>query len=424
MPQIKLLMTGDELLLGDIVDTNSTFIAKNLFDIGMKVCEKVTVGDQLSSLVEKISTLSKSADVLIINGGLGPTEDDLTSKALADCLGDNLKEHPAARQHLEFWAEKKRVALTPSNLKQALLPETAEIIANATGSAVGIYCKLNDCHIFCTPGVPSELKVMLNQEVLPMIKACFSQNDSTTVNKFLLFGIGESNAQEILHPLTETLPNSITIGYRAAMPLLELKVLSTSKNEELALVNKEITKLFKSHIVAQGFKKAPSFSEVLVNLLREKQLKISCAESCTGGLIASMLTSISGSSEIFESGYVTYSNQAKSDLVGVKEETLKTFGAVSEPVVKEMVAGALSRSGSDVAVAVSGIAGPNGGTKEKPVGTVCIGWGDKHNIETHTFIVNGNRTYFQIMVATRALDLIRRKILDCSELPAYMKTLN
>ena len=135
-----------------------------------------------------------------------------------------------------------------------------------------------------------------------------------------------------------------------------------------------------------------------------------------------MITSISGSSEIFESGYVTYSNRAKSDLVGVKEETLANYGAVSEQVVKEMVAGSLARSGSDVAVAVSGIAGPKGGTKEKPVGTVCIGWGDKHHIESKTFIISGNRTYFQTMVATRALDLIRRKVLDCSELPAYMKT--
>jgi len=413
-------MTGDELLLGDIVDTNSTFIAKHLFDIGMKVSEKVTVGDHLGGLEEKISTLAKSADILIINGGLGPTEDDLTSKALANCLGDDLKEHPEARQHLELWAEKKRIALTPSNLKQALLPETAEIIANATGSAVGIYCKLNNCHIFCTPGVPSELKVMLNQEVLPMIKAYFSQNDSTSVDKFLLFGIGESNAQEILHPLTENLPSSITIGYRAAMPLLELKVLSSAKDEKTESITQEIERLFNSHIVAKDFKSAPSFSDVLVNLLREKRLKISCAESCTGGLIASMITSISGSSEIFESGYVTYSNQAKSDF-GVKEETIIEFGAVSEPVVREMVAGALARSGSNVAVAVSGIAGPNGGTKEKPVGTVCIGWGDKHHIETTTFIISGNRAYFQTMVATRALDLIRRKVLDCSELPAYMK---
>lgn len=416
-------MTGDELLLGDIVDTNSAFIAKSLFDIGMKVCEKVTVGDQLSSLVEKISTLSKSADILIINGGLGPTEDDLTSKALADCLGESLKEHPSARQHLDSWAEKKRIALTTSNLKQALLPETANIINNAIGSAVGIYCKLNDCHIFCTPGVPSELEIMLSDEVLPIIKAHCSENKNTTVNKYLLFGIGESNAQEMLHPLTKALPDSITIGYRAAMPLLELKVLSTSTNEDLAHVNQEMEKLFNSHIVAKGFKKAPSFSEVLVNLLRDKQLKISCVESCTGGLIASMITSISGSSEIFESGYVTYSNQAKSDLVGVKEKTLANYGAVSEQVVREMVAGSLARSGSDVAVAVSGIAGPNGGTKEKPVGTVCIGWGDKNHIESKTFIISGNRTYFQTMVATRALDLIRRKILNCNEPPAYIKSL-
>lgn len=422
MPTIKLLMTGDELLIGDIIDTNSSYIAKSLFDIGIKVSEKVTIGDHQSILVEKISQLSQSADVLIINGGLGPTEDDLTSLALANCMQEQLAEHTKAIAHLKSWAEKKRMALTPSNLKQAQLPESADIIANAIGSAVGIYVKLNDCHVFCTPGVPSELKVMIEDEIKPKLAELFSSHKKVHVKKYLTFGIGESTAQEMLLPLTKTLPDSISLGYRAAMPLLELKLLSPQKHESLNKISQQIETLFDDHIIAKDYKDATSISDVVVNLLREKQVKIACVESCTGGLIASMITSVSGSSEIFESGYVTYSNQAKTDMVGVKEETLIAHGAVSEQVVKEMVTGALERSDADVAVAVSGIAGPNGGTKEKPVGTVCVAWGDNDEIQSTTFIISGNRQYFQTMVAARALDLIRRKIANSEYSPAYMKS--
>lgn len=421
-PQVQLLLTGNELMLGDIVDSNSAMIAKNLYELGLEVHKKVTIADNLTLLESEIELMSKQCDVLIINGGLGPTEDDLTSLALANAANQDLVQNNDALSHLTKWAKFKGIELCQTNLKQSLLPNKATIIDNVCGSAVGIYLLHNNCHIYCTPGVPNELELMIKDQICADLTSKIKTNNALSVQKCLSFGIGESSLQTMLTKELGELPNEVELGFRAFMPLIEIKVTSrtSSSHSTAEIYFEKIKRLLGSHIIQSNYNIPPSMAEVVVNLLKEKNKKLTFAESCTGGLIASLLTEVAGSSAVFEAGFVTYSNAMKTAMVGVENKTLEMYGAVSEPVAQEMVLGAIQESSSDLGVAVSGIAGPTGGSKEKPVGTVCIAWGSLNNIHSTTLKINGNRKYFQIMVAYRALDLIRRELLKCTEVPHYI----
>ena len=420
---VQLLMTGDELLSGDIIDSNATMMAKKLFELGLRVSKKITLGDDLKALTRQITESSHYADVLIINGGLGPTVDDLTAEALADAAKVPLAWHEEAKEHLNRWAEERNLPLSDANLKQAFLPEHCEVLSNPVGSAVGFCLTLNDCHILCTPGVPRELEAMLHSSVFEKLSEITPKNQAPLLKRFYVFGMGESNLQQQLANAFPDWPSEIALGFRADFPTLEVKLYAKSQaDQELLIVwSKKLEHFLGAHILAKDLNKAPSLASLVQELLIQQNLKISTAESCTGGLIASLITSEAGSSQIFEAGFVTYSNEIKSHLVNVNEKNLQAYGAVSKQVVIEMAQGALSTAQADIAIAVSGVAGPGGGTDEKPVGTVWIAWGDKHKIEAHKFLIKGNRRYVQQATAFRALDLIRRKLLESKEIPEYMK---
>lgn len=420
--KVQLLLTGNELLNGDIVDTNSAMIARELTTAGIEIKRKVTVSDDLSLLVAEINHISGMADVLIINGGLGPTTDDFTAQALALAMNVPLAQHEQAYQHLVDWCQQRDTELNPANLKQALLPKGCDIIANRIGSAVGFKVSHNGCDIYCTPGVPAELNVMLDEQMLPVFAEKITEKDKTQITKFQVFGLGESKLQQLIHDKLPAWPDSVELGFRAGEPLLELKLTTRSSvaNAEKAQCIAQLKALLGQHIIAEIDGPPKSLAQHVLDKLIKKEQTLTTAESCTGGLIASLITQIPGSSQAFEVGFVTYSNNIKSQLLGVNPEILANHGAVSQETILAMAKGALEKSAADYVIAVSGVAGPGGGSKEKPVGTVWVAWGRADNLQCHCFLIPGTRLAFQRYVAAIGLDLVRRSLNEDDEPANYL----
>lgn len=419
---VQLLLTGNELMTGDILDSNSAMIAQELMELGLKVTKKVTVADDLLLLVNEINLMASQADILIINGGLGPTVDDLTAQALAQAMQVSLTQHKDALSHLKQWCKNRGAELNTPNLKQTQLPEGCQIIANDTGSAVGFSVNHLNCHIYCTPGVPSELKMMINAQVKPNIQKLLPKTSINEVTRLQVFGFGESNLQKLIDSEFPDWPEQLDLGFRAGSPLLEVKLTAHCKlgAKLKPLWQNKLTQLLGEHLLAEVKGKPLSLPEQIIQTLQKHDLSITTAESCTGGLIASMLTSVSGSSKSFEAGFVTYSNRIKSLLLSVPETLLIEHGAVSQAVVIAMAKGALTKSSADLVIAVSGIAGPDGGTLDKPVGTVWIAWGNKNNLQSQCLLLPYARHYFQRYVANISLDLIRRQLINSNEVPNYI----
>lgn len=417
-PNIHLLLTGDEIMSGDIIDSNSAMIADQFATLGLRARKKVTIGDRLEDLINEMEALSQQADILLVNGGLGPTEDDKTAEALAQVLGRPLAKHPIAIAQIESWCAKLNYPMNNANLKQGILPTDIGILENTNGSAPGFYCEHNDCLMLFTPGVPSELHAMLQHSILPMLQTRFNNIQPHITKRLQVFGIGESSLQLKLRKHISDWPSDIDLGFRAAYPQVEVKLTTHSKQAEEKINDlvQSIKQVLDGHIIGEGTIQLP---EQLVQLLIEKQQTITTTESCTGGLIASKITSVAGSSSVFGAGFVTYSNEMKTAMVGVNETTLEKYGAVSEEVVIEMSKGALEKSGSDWAVAVSGVAGPGGGTDDKPVGTVWVAWGNNTKIKTVKLFFPFSRERFQDYAASAGLDLIRRELLGIEEKPNY-----
>ncbi len=421
-PKVQLLLTGNELMTGDIVDSNSAMMAQVLKDIGLGINRKVTVADDLTLLVNEITYMASTSDILIINGGLGPTVDDLTAQALALAIGEELTEHPQALAHLTKWCQQRDVELNGPNLKQAILPKDCQIIANKNGSAVGFSVRYNNCDIYCTPGVPHELKTMLFEQIIPTISANLPRGLIADVTRLQVFGLGESSLQKIINEQLPQWPTAIDLGFRAGMPLLEVK-LTTDTDKGLALKKiwqEKLANALGDHLIAEIKDKPKSLAEHLLTQLQQDNLKVTTAESCTGGLIASKLTEISGSSINFEAGFVTYSNEMKTAMLDVPMNLFEQYGAVSEQVVIAMAKGSLVKSDADLTIAVSGVAGPNGGTEEKPVGTVWFAWGSIDDIKTQCLLLPYKRIKFQQFVAAIGLDLLRRYQQNTTEIPNYI----
>jgi len=416
--QVALLLTGNELMSGDTVDSNSSRIALALGAHKIGVAKKITVGDDPVLLSDSLVDLCASAEVVIINGGLGPTEDDLTAELVAEVAGQTLVNHPRAIEHLEEWCERRGLELNASNLKQALLPEGADLVANPIGSAVGFALEVNGALVITTPGVPVELTAML-PEICDRI-ALRVGGGTAFIRRLQTFGIGESTIQELVNARTDDWPNGVTLGFRSGLPQLELKL---QVDDASLLDNRDnaenlLQELIGDHIIGYDDEQ---LAMSLQRALLVQQLSVTAAESCTGGLIASLITREAGSSQVFGSGFVTYSNDAKRSLLGVPEAMLTQHGAVSEPVVLAMLAGALEKSGSDIGIAVSGIAGPGGGSEDKPVGTVWMAWGTNTHHRAIRLQVPGSRERFQILVAAIGLDIMRRQVLELPPIPHYIQ---
>ena len=420
--KVSLLLTGNELMSGDTVDSNSAYVAQSLKDIGVVPYVKKVVGDDMALLVSSMQELAAISDVLIVNGGLGPTVDDLTAQALAQATGTELARHPDAYDRLVEWAAPRDFKLTESNLKQADLPTNCEIIENPKGSAVGFKCVDSDCLIMCTPGVPSEFKPMVENHILPLICEHGAIETKSTITRLRLFGITESGLQDMVNKAFPDWPPEVDLGFRVQLPVIEVKV-ATVGDEFIELNNQWAEKfraLFSDYVIGQD---GTRLTQALNQALLTTNKKIVTAESCTGGAIASGIISEAGSSAVIEAGYVVYSNAMKTSALGVSEQTLKKFGAVSESTVREMATGALAKSAADIALVTSGIAGPDGGSVEKPVGLVWIAWGSKNNIQARSFFLPIGRLGFQRTVSAIGMDLVRREVLGLDTSVDYFSEL-
>jgi nicotinamide-nucleotide amidase len=404
--RIEILNTGTELLLGSTRNTHGTWMGQQLVKLGLRVQRQTTVPDGVA-IEEALAESTKRSDVVLVTGGLGPTSDDITREATAKVLGVEMIEDEAALRSLVEFFEKRKKPMVDANLKQAQNLVGADILPNHNGTAPGIYAPPRlggepSCAIFLLPGPPRELYPMFHEEVVPRLRALAGVEMIDSVQELKFVGIGESDFQDRLDArLAEV--EGLEVGYCARLGELDLRLIGS--DEAIADGRKLAEGMFAEFLVSDD---GASLEEVVVRSLAAAGKKLATAESCTGGLIANRITDVSGASAVFTHGFVTYSNEAKAQMIGVSKETLDTYGAVSEEVAGEMAAGARRVSGADIAVSVTGIAGPSGGTDEKPVGTVCFGVATIDGVRTYREIHPRNRQDFKLQTSQRALDLVRR----------------
>ncbi len=402
---IEFISTGDEVLSGQIVDTNAAWFSRRFFEKGISIQRRHTVADDLTALIDIITETSLRADVVVVNGGLGPTSDDLSAEAAANAMQVPLALSRAWFDVMSDRYVKSGRVMSKSNEKQAWLPEGCEIIDNPIGTACGFSFQFNRARFYFTPGVPSEFKLMLQEQILPDIQTRFALSNSVALEKWQVFGLSEAALNETISQLD--IPSTVTVGFRAALPIVEVKLLS-AEPEDLAQAAVSVETALAEYILLRG---ESSLSQHIQSLMLQQGLTLSLAESCTGGMIASDLVANAGSSAFLDSSHVTYSNAAKQRLVNVSEETLAQFGAVSAAVAVEMAQGARLNANVDMALAVSGIAGPGGGSADKPVGTVAFALSTK--TVTYSQLVHiprWGRQGVRAVSVCLALDMLRREL--------------
>jgi len=414
MTQASIITIGDELLIGQVIDTNSAWMAQQLNKAGIRVCRRIAVGDVWEEIWKALDEESNHADIILITGGLGPTADDITKPLLCKYFDGKLVVDEKALDNVKYLFELvfKR-PLTDRNIKQAEVPDTCTVIQNKRGTAPGMWFEKNGKVFMSMPGVPHEMKGMMSDDVIPALSAKF-RFPHIAHRTLLTFGIGESMLADLVIDFEEALPAHIKLAYLPNYGMVRLRLSSTGF--DAAAIEKEIDGLFitlqslvKEYMVTN---KDEPMEDVVAKLLKERKQTVSTAESCTGGYIASLITAKAGASDYYNGSVVSYSYNAKEDLLGVEKKILQTLGAVSEKVVIQMAKGALKNLRTDYTIAVSGIMGPGGGTDDKPVGTVWVAVGNDKNIATHKFHFRFDRQRNIELTAMNALNLLRKFILD------------
>ncbi|MBU4388082.1 MAG: competence/damage-inducible protein A [Proteobacteria bacterium] len=409
----EILATGNEIVTGAVIDSNSAHIAQKLEEAGMEVVRHGCVGDDVEALASILKEISTRADLSVVTGGLGPTIDDITAEAAARAAGVELVFDQEAMSYIEDFLKTQGRDVIASNKKQAILPKGSECLVNSVGTAPGFVLRIGRCIFFFLPGVPSEMRKMLSDGVLPWIdKLQKGERSFNLVKTISTFGLAEASVNERLAGLTEKFPG-IKLGLRAKFPIIYVKLYIREKDKERANILLENASEFVLNKIGEFAFSADgeSMEAVVGGLFRREKATIAVAESCTGGLISHLLTNVPGSSDYFLFSGVAYSNKAKIKVLGVSEATLKECGAVHEETVKQMADGARRVAGATFGISTSGIAGPGGGTHEKPVGTVCIGIATPEAVEAYRFNFQFNqRLRNKRIFAITALDLLRRKL--------------
>jgi nicotinamide-nucleotide amidase len=412
----EILSTGDEIRSGSLIDTNSAYIARKLEEIGIEVVRHNCVGDSVEHLSQILMEIGERADIAVVTGGLGPTIDDLSAVAAARASHVPVECNEVAMQSMVAFFEKRNFTMSASNKKQAMLPQGSECLVNPVGTAPGFLMKIGGCDVFFLPGVPFEMRRMLEDQVTSRILKTSGDKALCLVKTISTFGLGESVIGERIRD-AEHMFSEIKVGLRAKFPEVQVKFYGRSEDEDtlrqhMAILEKWVfEKLGRKIFSLEG----ESMEMVVGQLLRQKGASLALAESCTGGLIAHRLTEVSGSSDYFLFSGVTYSNAAKVKVLGVDESTLLKYGAVHEKIAAQMAVGAQKTAGATYGLATTGIAGPGGGSREKPVGTVCIGLATPETVVTGTYCFPfGQRWMIKSVFAMKALDLLRRELLMAS----------
>jgi len=404
-----ILSIGTELSRGELVNTNGPWIAQQLVAIGFEVFEHAIVDDDRARIIASLERLARTASIIVCTGGLGPTTDDLTTEAVASALGVSLKRDDASLEHIRRRFEKLGRTMSESNAKQADFPEGAEILPNPIGTAPGFSVRFGRSTAFFMPGVPREMMRMFDEQVTPRIRK-LAPNDTYQVH-LKTFGLPESVVGEKLAGI-EQANDGVIIGYRAHFPEIEVKVLAkaasqTSARDAAEKAAAEVRARLGDVIYGES---DDTFASVVGRFLRTRGLTLAIAESCTGGLVGSMLTREPGASDFLLLDAVTYANSAKARVLGVDEDVLRAHGAVSHEVAALMAEGARRAATSDVALSLTGIAGPTGGSEEKPVGTVYIGVTGPKGTEVKHHVFPGDRPQIQTIAAYAGLKILRNYV--------------
>lgn len=408
-----IITIGDEILIGQIVDTNSSFIAQRLSAIGFVVESKISIGDSAEQITSTLSSAAEKTDLVIVTGGLGPTKDDITKLTLAKMFDCGLRNDERVAQHVEKLLADRGVAYNELNQAQSMVPECCEVLFNAHGTAPGMWFDCpNGSVIISLPGVPFEMKALIDDLIIERLKSHFSLKESLH-RTLITSGLAESILAERIESWEAALPPYLKLAYLPGPGRVRLR-LSAYEVDNIEQIKREMDLQFAAleQIIPDfilGFESA-SVEEIIHNILIDKSLTLAVAESCTGGAIASKFTAMAGVSSYFLGGVVSYSNEAKMDILGVKEESLTQYGAVSEDVAIEMAEGVRRITGADYAVSTTGIAGPTGGSDEKPVGTVWFGVATPKGSYAVKKICGTERSQVIYRAVAEALSMVRKEL--------------
>ncbi len=409
---VEIIAVGTEILLGNIVNTNAAYLAEKCAGLGLSCYHQDVVGDNEERLMETIRLALTRADIILLSGGLGPTQDDLTKEAAAKVMGKALYLHEPSREAIRQFFAERNLEITENNWKQAMVPEGCTVVENPGGTAPGIIMAENGKHVVLMPGPPGELIPMFERSIMPYLAGLTSGVIYSQTVK--ICGVGESKAESMVEDLVDAQSNP-TIATYAKIGEVHLRVTATAQDEKEAkkLVKpmvKELKGRFGNHVYTTDSE--VTLEKAVVDLLMANKLTACTVESCTGGMLSARLINVPGVSEVFKSGYVTYSNKSKRKLLGIKKNILMKHGAVSEQIAREMAKTAAILARTDVSVSTTGIAGPDGGTPEKPVGLVYIGCNVCGRITEKECHFNGNREKIRESTVSAALSLMRECILQ------------
>ena len=407
----EIISIGDELLYGQTLDTNAHWISHKLDEYNIKVFQRTTIGDDADQILNAFATAAERVDIVLITGGLGPTKDDLTKPLLAKYFGVGMVHHEEVLRDITLLFAKASREVTALNAQQADLPTNCEKITNSVGTAPGMWFYENNTVFVAMPGVPYEMKSIMTQGILPKLHEMFSKG---VLHHHIIktIGITESSLSDLIEDWEVNLPKHIKLAYLPTKGQVKLRM--TGSGDDLNTLKQEIDTLQMAIMpkiakYVYGFG-ADSLEGVIGKLLNKNNLTLATAESCTGGYLAHMITSVPGSSRYFKGSVIAYSNEVKIAQLGVSTEDLKQQGAVSEEVAKAMAKGVRKELNADIAIAITGIAGPDGGTVEKPVGTVWIAYSDKHKTLAKKFNFSRDRTFIVHWSALAALNMIRLNV--------------
>jgi nicotinamide-nucleotide amidase len=411
--KISILTVGDEILIGQIVDTNSAWLGEKLSSLGIIPQSVISIGDNREKILETLSFLMEQNDLVIMTGGLGPTKDDITVKCIADFMDVPLVFNEKVYERICVIFEKLQRPLSPSHKQQCYLPEGVEILHNSMGTAPGMLCKIKNTLLISLPGVPYEMKAIMEEEVIPgIIKPALQEN--IIQETFVVVGKGETEIEDSLKDVIQQMPDYFSVAYLPGLGQVRIRLTARGNADSELLERKfnEFSEKISSVLGLNLIGKGDTNLETVIGIYCQNfSLKTGTLESCTGGRIGARIASVSGASAYYNGGIIAYNNEIKNRIIGVPENTLNTYGAVSEETVRSMVENGLKVMDVDVALAISGIAGPSGGSLEKPVGTVWIAVGNSSKVETKMLTFGKKREQNIVLSTQAALNMLRLFIL-------------
>ena len=423
--QCRILSIGNELLIGDTVNTNASWLGDVLTEAGIDVTHIYTIGDDLDTMKGILSEALSSTDLIITTGGLGPTHDDITKRAVAELFDCELVLEDSVLEFIKKVFKKRNIPFSQSNYHQAEVPDCCEVLFNTQGTAPGMWFDRGSMKLAVLPGVPHEMKHLMNEKVIPKIRAINGDTEFRRSHYITTAGIGESTlSDKVIGPLGDVLPNHVSVAYLPSPQGTRIRISAYGSSDEeiderIKPVRNHIKKKADKYIIGEG--KDLNLPRAVGELLAEKDQSLSVAESCTGGYLANAITDVPGSSRYMMGGIIAYANRVKVDQLGVSPDDLNAYGAVSKAVALQMAKGVAERLGANFGVSTTGIAGPGGGTAEKPVGTVWIGfWSDDEHFAVKARFTNDRLINKERSTAV-ALEIVRRSIMGIEEMPYGLK---